>query len=92
MGVNRDRGELLDRYSPAKLAKQADAPVLLIHGRDDTVVPIDQSKTMYRALRSADKAVELIELDGEDHWLSREATRMTMLEASMEFVLKHNPP
>jgi dipeptidyl aminopeptidase/acylaminoacyl peptidase len=64
----------------------------LIHGKDDTVVPLAQSEQMESALRSAHKSVELITMDGEDHWLSRDETRKTMLKASVAFVREHNPP
>ncbi len=82
----------LNAVSPVKLAARSDAPVLLIHGKDDTVVPIEQSRRMERALKAAGKPVELVVLDGEDHLLSGEATRTAMLQASLAFVLKHNPP
>ena len=55
--------------SPARSASTVRAPVLLIHGRDDTVVPASQSRQMATALRQLNKPVELIELDGEDHWM-----------------------
>ena len=55
-------------------------PVTLIHGRDDTVVPIEQSRIMANALRDAGKPVELIELAGEDHWMSRAETRQRSFE------------
>jgi dipeptidyl aminopeptidase/acylaminoacyl peptidase len=35
--------------------------------------------------------VELVELDAEDHWLSRSATRLQMLKAMVAFVEKYNP-
>lgn len=82
----------LDAISPTKHAKNADAPVLLIHGRDDTVVPFAQSVMMEDALSDAGKSVELIALDGEDHWLSQSSTRRQMLEATIDFVERHNPP
>ena len=44
-----DRVEDLDRIrsvSPANLADRVRIPVLLIHGRDDTVVPYEQSTLM----------------------------------------------
>ena len=44
-------------------------PILLIHGVDDTVVPISQSQRMARALETAQRPYELIELPGEDHWM-----------------------
>lgn len=67
-------------------------PILLIHGKDDTVVPFEQSKAMYEALRSANKDAQLITLKEEDHWLSRSATRLQMLETSVAFLRAHNPP
>jgi acetyl esterase/lipase len=82
----------LDPISPARLADRADAPILLIHGKDDTVVPIDQSQTMERALRRAGKPVEFVVMENEDHWLTREETRIEMLKAAVSFVEKYNPP
>lgn len=75
MGAERLGDPALDGLSPALLADRSDAPMLLIHGRDDTVVPYDQSVRLYNALRRAGKPVELVPLDGEDHWLSGAATR-----------------
>lgn len=77
--------------SPRKRARDADAPILLIHGKDDTVVPYKQSTAMLDALRDAGKPGELVTLREEDHWLSRSATRLQMLEASVAFVARHNP-
>jgi dipeptidyl aminopeptidase/acylaminoacyl peptidase len=83
---------VLAQISPARHAGDADIPVLLIHGRDDTVVPIAQSRRMADALRAAGKPVELLELPGEDHWLSRGETRLQMLQATVAFLEKNNPP
>jgi len=82
----------LDAISPARLAERADAPVLLIHGRDDTVVPFAQSALMADRLKDAGKPVEFVELPGEDHWLSTAETRKAMLQAAVRFVERHNPP
>jgi dipeptidyl aminopeptidase/acylaminoacyl peptidase len=81
----------LGAISPVNSAAKADAPILLIHGRDDTVVPYKQSERMLAALRGARKPVELVTLAGEDHWLSRSETRTAMLEAAVAFVEKNNP-
>lgn len=80
-----------DAVSPRFSASRADAPILLIHARNDTVVPYAQSVMMFDALRDANKPVEFVELEGEDHWLSRSETRKQMLEATMDFVERHNP-
>lgn len=47
---------------------------------------------MATALRDAGKPFKLVELDGEDHWLSRSDTRRRMLEETVAFLLEHNPP
>lgn len=90
-GADKDGEEGLRSISPARFAGQADAPILLIHGKDDTVVPIEQSEQMASALKSAGKPFEIVRMQGEDHWLSREATRIEMLKAAVAFVQRHNP-
>jgi dipeptidyl aminopeptidase/acylaminoacyl peptidase len=82
----------VDAISPAKLADKAAIPILLIHGKDDTVVPYVQSQIMADALKKAGKPVEFITLDKEDHWLSRGETRLLMLKAAVAFLEKNNPP
>jgi dienelactone hydrolase len=82
----------LSSHSPLFQAKNADAPILLIHGKDDIVVPIADSENMDGALKTAGKDETFVRLDGEDHWLSKGATRTEMLKAGMGFVLQHDPP
>ncbi len=78
--------------SPERNASRANAPILLIHGKDDTVVPYIHSVKMADALKDASKPHEFLTLDGEDHWLSKSETRQNMLKAAVAFVEKHNPP
>ncbi len=86
------KGRALAEVSPAKFANRADAPILMIHGKDDTVVLYNQSTIMADALKDAGKPYNFVTLEGEDHWLSRSETRMLMLQSSMDFILRHNPP
>ncbi|WP_443748284.1 alpha/beta hydrolase family protein [Asticcacaulis solisilvae] len=80
-----------DDASPAKQAARAYCPILLIHGTDDTVVPIDQSRRMEKALKAAGKDVEFITYKGQDHWETIPSARITMMQASLDFIMKHNP-
>ena len=89
LGVDEGPARQLDAASPARHAQQVQAAVLLIHGRDDAVVLIGQSRTMERALREAGKTVQLIELEGEDHWLSEAPTRLETLRALDAFLAQH---
>ena len=81
-----------DEVSPRRHADQADAPILLIHGKDDVVVPYSHTARMADALDDAGKPHDVVTLASEDHWLSRAATRLEMLESAVAFVEKHNPP
>jgi dipeptidyl aminopeptidase/acylaminoacyl peptidase len=92
MGAEDIDDPKLEEISPLAHAAQADAPILLIHGKDDTVVPIRQSDDMEDALESAHKPVKLVKLESEDHWLSRPETRLQMLIETVAFLKANNPP
>lgn len=64
-GANDDA---LIATSPARLAANIDAPVLLIHGEEDETVLIRQSELMEQAMRRAGRAARLVRLDGADHY------------------------
>lgn len=92
LGVPKPGDPRLNEISPIKHVSEIDVPLMIIHGRDDTVVPYDQSEMIVKAMKKAGKQVEFVSLDKEDHWLSRSATRLKMLETSVEFLKKYNPP
>jgi len=77
--------------SPVEHIGAVQGPVLLIHGKDDTVVPYRQSEIMEKALRKGGKSVALVTLKHEDHWLSRSETRLQMLAAVVDFLAANNP-
>lgn len=76
--------------SPARAARRVRAPVLLIHGIDDSIAPVGQSQGMMRALGGVPPH-QLIELPGEDHWLSRSETRIRVLTEMERFLKQHLP-
>ena len=91
MGVTDKKAASLDEISPIEHIGAVNVPVLLIHGKDDTVVPFEQSTLMVEALKKAGKPVEFVTLKHEDHWLSTGATRLQMLQATADFLRTHNP-
>ena len=92
LGASDPGDKRLDAISPLRHADQITVPLLLIHGREDTTVPYDQSTDLVKAMKRAGKPAEFITLEKEDHYLSRSATRLQMLQASVEFLKKYNPP
>jgi dipeptidyl aminopeptidase/acylaminoacyl peptidase len=88
MGVEdaRSAREKLIAASPARHVERVQSAVLLVHARDDAVVPFGQSRSMQRALLDAGKTVQLVELAGEDHWLSEASTRLEAMKAVDAFL------
>jgi dipeptidyl aminopeptidase/acylaminoacyl peptidase len=78
--------------SPIRFVDSVTAPVLLIHGTNDTVVLPEQSSNMANALRKVGKEAELLTLEKADHWLLKSEARLAMLEAAYKFIEEHNPP
>ena len=56
-------------HSPIYNADKITTPLLLLHGNIDPNVPRGESWTMYAALKILDKDVEMIEIDGQGHWI-----------------------
>ena len=53
--------------SPRRRAPEIACPVMLVHGVDDPVVPVFQSRRMKEALERAGKSVDYIEIRGAGH-------------------------
>jgi len=91
MGESKDDPGKLKRTSPINSVENVAAPMLILHGDDDTVVPLYQSKIMHSAMKKANKDSRYVVLKGEDHWLSRSETRLQMIQEIDAFLDKHNP-
>jgi dipeptidyl aminopeptidase/acylaminoacyl peptidase len=87
--IGRPTDEDLARFSPARSVATIRAPVLLVHGSSDTVVPPSQSANFARLLTQNGKAHELVMLDGEDHWLSTSQGRQRLLDSLETFLARH---
>jgi dipeptidyl aminopeptidase/acylaminoacyl peptidase len=75
--------------SPVNAADRIQIPILLLHGVDDSTVPIAQSESMARELTKNHKTVTLVKLPGEDHWLSRGETRLRVLTEIEKFLAEN---
>jgi dipeptidyl aminopeptidase/acylaminoacyl peptidase len=59
--------DALNKASPAERAKEIQAPVLLMHGELDPIVPVEQSRAMRDALKRAHRTVDYVEAVAEGH-------------------------
>ena len=92
IGISNKDDPAIAAISPIEHVGSVNVPVLLIHGRDDTVVPFEQSDVMLSALKRAGKSAEIVTMKHEDHWLSRSETRLQMLQTTVAFLKANNPP
>jgi dipeptidyl aminopeptidase/acylaminoacyl peptidase len=86
IGDRQEDREHIRGVSPVNLVDNVRIPILLMHGTDDSVVPIAQSQRMYDRLRGAGKDVRFVQLRGDDHWLSDAPMRMQMLRELETFL------
>lgn len=89
MGHPKTDQDLLVRASPARRAAEITAPVLLIHGTEDTIVDPRQSRLMAKALKDAGKTCEHLEIKGEGHRNWSDETWKTILTQMTGFVGKY---
>ncbi|WP_376693618.1 prolyl oligopeptidase family serine peptidase [Wenzhouxiangella sp. EGI_FJ10409] len=61
--------ELYVEQSPVYNADKIETPMLLLHGEDDTNVPVGESDNMFTALKLLGREVEMVEFPGQDHWI-----------------------
>jgi dipeptidyl aminopeptidase/acylaminoacyl peptidase len=79
----------LDRYhelSPVHYADQISAPILIIHGEEDPVVPADHSRTLAARIAAAGGRVDLHLFPGEGHGLRQIPHRLEEYRLIRKFI------
>jgi dipeptidyl aminopeptidase/acylaminoacyl peptidase len=82
----------LREVSPLAQAARIKIPILLIHGSDDFIVPIAQSKAMKKVLDKSGHPTELITLKGEGHSYWSADNEKLVLAAVDKFLWQHLGP
>jgi dipeptidyl aminopeptidase/acylaminoacyl peptidase len=81
--------------SPVNFAAGFSTPILLMHGKVDRRVPVQQSREMAEKLKAAGKVAGrdyiYVEQPLGDHFFSREADRLDFLQRMEAFLKEHNP-
>jgi len=83
--------KVLKQTSPELLANAIKIPVLLAHGKSDRIVPVEQSRSMAKALKKAKVPHIYLELDEGSHYLSLEKNRIAFFTAMEKFLAQHLP-
>lgn len=91
IGDPRKDKDAIRAVSPALLADAIVRPVLLIHGKEDGVVPIEQSEFMAEAMEDAGKAFEMVVLEESAHSYRSDPDEKLEYETILAFLDMHLP-
>lgn len=72
--AQEDRARVLKERSPCHYAQDMKAPLLLLQGTTDMVVPLAQARMMASAMQEQGRVAEVVEFEGEGHgWVGQKA-------------------
>ncbi len=88
----RSKSEL-KKISPVYLARDIKRPLLVMHGDQDDIVFVDQSRNLMKALRKRKKPApaKYLEFAGLGHQVETEEARVKFLREIETFLFEHNP-
>jgi dipeptidyl aminopeptidase/acylaminoacyl peptidase len=81
--------EMLERISPIHRVDDIEAPLFVIHGRNDPRVPLFEAEQMEAALKARGKTVELRVFDDEGHGLSKRKNKVDGYAEAALFLSDH---
>ena len=87
----REQAPDLADVSPINRPEKFSIPILIVHGKKDMRVPVDQSRSMADKLKETGRDVIYIEQPLADHHFSRSEDRLEFLKAMESFLARHNP-
>ena len=87
----REQAPDLKGVSPIYGAAQFSIPILILHGKKDTVVPVKQSRDMAAKLKAAGKLYRYVEQPTGDHHFTQYTDRVQFLKELEAFLKEYNP-
>lgn len=85
VGPYPETADTYDARSPVHHADALSAPVLLLQGEDDQVVPLSQAEAMVKALTAQDVPHDLLVFENEQHGFRRADSRKRAHESELAF-------
>ncbi|MEG1617485.1 MAG: prolyl oligopeptidase family serine peptidase [Bacteroidales bacterium] len=80
--------KLYTEQSPLFHADKVNTPILLLHGKVDTNVPMGESIQMFNALKLLGKQVDFIQVEGENHGIAEFNRRIAWKKSIFGFFAK----
>jgi dipeptidyl aminopeptidase/acylaminoacyl peptidase len=88
-GSLKDDGEFLDRISPLARVDRIQAPLLVVHGKNDPRVPVGEAAQIAEALQKRGRPVELLVFDDEGHGIAKRKNRGVAFPKMVTFLNEH---
>jgi len=86
IGTNRKD---LEARSPLNLADRISSPLLLVHGKKDRIVDVEQSRLMAKALEKEGKEFSYVEFETGNHHLAIQRHRHEFFRLLEDFLAEH---
>ncbi|KAH6608879.1 peptidase s9 [Trichoderma cornu-damae] len=68
--TDEQREEIYKERSALYQVDKIKAPLLLVHGQEDTIVPVEQARLIADSLKESGKEVKIVEFPGDGHMLT----------------------
>ncbi len=85
IGPYPERRDLYVERSPIHHLADFEAPLILLQGLDDPIVPPNQSEAIYRALKESGVPTAYIAYEGESHGFRKAENQVSALQAELYF-------
>ena len=82
-------GEMLDQLSPINKIDHVTAPTLVLHGANDTNVPVVEAEQVVENLRQRHIPVEYVLFPDEGHGFQKEPNRITAAVATVRWFVQY---
>ena len=81
--------ELCRQASPVSYVSFDDPPALILHGTEDALVPVEQSRILHASLKAAHVPAELIIIEGAPHSFHLQPKQRDLRRKVVAFFDKH---
>ena len=81
--------QMLHEYSPVNHVPKIKAPLLVVHGTEDTRVRLKQTRHFYNVAKSEGIDIEYLELEDGTHFLDEYNNRLAVFAALDKFLEEH---
>lgn len=85
VGPYPDRKDLYKERSPIHFTERLECPLILFQGSEDKIVPPEQSRTMYAAVKAKGLPVAYLEFEGEQHGFRKAENIKRALDGELYF-------